>query len=752
MRIKQALSDILSGEQKYTQTQIANELNIDQSTLSKWLSENIDLNDISGKYVKAIASITGKNSDDLLYNAPLESEINKSKIKNCIKKMNEIEKLYQSCMSEIAKIDGDDNIDKYIKDQISITKNMLNKLQSRVKINLVGPSDVGKSSFYNYILEQEILKVKLQPTTAVNVIIKHNNDKPDEIEKELSKNYDDSIIVHKNASLTPLNFEKNIYNKNIEPNIKPRYVNFKSISDIVNRNNGKINDESKNIAFIIHYINSDILQIVDLIDTPGLSDTKEDAKNAVKLLNYGNIIIYMDQIVGFINNEASITLFSMLKNSLDFEQLFIIMSRIDADSTNPQEVINEAYDRLQVNQSIFINEEKEYFKKITYGFSTAKQDKFTQYRTALFNALVDKVITVYEKKYNAIVQTYNNFVNEAKSYTSTMISNEIEELKKKENNLITKNTIELEIEDLRNEKHKIFNEYKQILENYNLNMDYIKRQFLEKFNKDVENTLSGSNILSIIDKNNWNESETKKYIANELNNQIVKHINSYLGDFAKKLSITTMIKELNSITMLASDIYANNAEQNNKKYIPITKFFSFENSFKLFMSDISAKQNLPSGYALWLSAQIPDTNKDLINQQLASSLNLSGIIGLGSVLARLSGLIGPIGWIIAIGGFFAWLFRQSNWKTKLVQDLTSSMSSQNTVKEIVNNIENIINEALELPKQFILFCRNDYETLIQQKQNDYNTFKNTEDYIQNCKNKIKNFENLESILQNTKMM
>ncbi|MGL6114367.1 MAG: dynamin family protein, partial [Cetobacterium sp.] len=422
---------------KKTQKELAISLNTTQDMISK--IEN-GQSTPSIDFLKSYSFLVGGTFSDFLEFIDLDTkknnynniEINLAQCKYDIRKEKNNIDTYFNSLFTLIKTD-------YLKEKILNNYNIIEKINSELSIKpklvFLGLSDSGKSSAINYFLGNSLLKAEWTPTTSSLVLIKHVSDKP----ATLDINDNVLIFTHKHNNSNKWNEEDALIKEKLIKNREKstptkKYLKGDENFDIeagdftllnrCNRSNGTI---SENIAMAVVYIQSDLLELCDIIDTPGLTgefssikdnlttkekvliDVEKDNKMIEDALKMGNIFIFMNQINKFNDSNVNKLIINSLKNNNSKSVYnFLLASQADIVGNNFQieKITGLAKEKL-------LKDYKDIDKLDTiiqhfYPFSTIN----TSLNEEFINQLKEILITtIPQEQYNILLNNKNIFLD-----------------------------------------------------------------------------------------------------------------------------------------------------------------------------------------------------------------------------------------------------------------------------------------------------------------------------------------------------
>ena len=149
----------------------------------------------------------------------------------------------------------------------------IDSITEKPNVALLGFFNSGKSTAINYLLGLRLLPESFIPTTSLNIILKHKDDKP-----EWVSDTDDVFVLSKGFDINNFN-DGNYTAKYLEEGYKGPISCLQEFKHKGKTEYFKLDRASCAIAFV----NADILKVCNLIDTPGFGNSVQDSGKAEKL-------------------------------------------------------------------------------------------------------------------------------------------------------------------------------------------------------------------------------------------------------------------------------------------------------------------------------------------------------------------------------------------------------------------------------------------------------------------------------------
>jgi transcriptional regulator with XRE-family HTH domain len=168
---------------------------------------------------------------------------------------------------------------------------VVSELRSKPRIVLCGQYDAGKSRLANTLLGADRLPTAYQPATRIVCLVRHIDDKPD-WQPEAVWIMDDQFKLA--DALDKSACEAHRFMAGDLETLRRFGTHNGDYGD-------KLQNPEPGAALV--YLDSPILHACDLIDTPGLGNDDDDAALAKSAWAYGDAVLYLSPVNGFLNGE-----------------------------------------------------------------------------------------------------------------------------------------------------------------------------------------------------------------------------------------------------------------------------------------------------------------------------------------------------------------------------------------------------------------------------------------------------------------
>ncbi|MFZ6718652.1 dynamin family protein [Undibacterium sp. Ji49W] len=240
----------------------------------------------------------------------------------------------------------------------SVRKHLLN-IQTKPIIAAMGPSDAGKSTLLNFVLKNNLLPAKWQPTTCLVTLLMHKDDKPDYIHG--------SVAIYKVGFQPYMIFDeqdqKEFYIESGEASLLKKYAS--------KNEEGEMYDENAYMA--ITFVDSPVLNSVWLLDTPGqlidhdairrklngeaTHDLIADVDKALSAVRLADGIIFASSTTKFLRDDEPNFFSSILKANPPLDATRPLENIVVLKTHSYGEIDSEANEQIFLEASINLQKE-----------------------------------------------------------------------------------------------------------------------------------------------------------------------------------------------------------------------------------------------------------------------------------------------------------------------------------------------------------------------------------------------------------
>lgn len=575
--------------------------------------------------------------------------------------------------------DRDGVIIKHKKYENYITgiKALIEKLDRKPRVVLVGNSDTGKSTMINTLVGQEIMPTKWQPYTTIPVFVKHKKDRPSFITSD--------VVVFKESEDEKLFDIEGIKEQRYFEEWKLRDGSSSLLREYGTRENG---GDELSCGAAVMYANAPILENVDIIDLPGFNtDRPEDDIISTRETGKADVLIFLSQANGFLRKH-------------EFEYLLEAMKRLKVIESNSNEMFEPLSNLFVIAahaDNIGTSEEREFILgKGSERLSRIIPDGYWEEREKKSGYIYDENtilsrLYAYSNNNRKIREKFEkDFIKVIEDLSSYSYEFSVKELKQcaefyKEN--IEREIIELENILVERDKYKLIlnsiqnSEGKRAIEaeaNKRTVLSKIKEYMKEAENEIEEIFKSTIEAESIVEK-----IKNKGYKKNKDDIEaLITHLNQTLNLHCEK---TLMKKSEN----LSKDIERYLGEMKNSFEINLNMNIKELIDFDVRNAFVAGLAGAATFGALGVWAAVAAAGSNLgayiLLAQGVSVLSALGISlgGTATVASAVAMIGGPVTIAIALAMFAAlgvFAILSGGWENKLAKKLVSEYNAKNTLE------------------------------------------------------------------------
>ncbi|NMI05788.1 helix-turn-helix domain-containing protein [Paenibacillus sp. SZ31] len=299
---------------------------------------------------------------------------------------------------------------------------------SKPRLAIVGHSDVGKSRLINSLLGTEKMPTSWTPTTAINVYIKHIQDRPSYMEEEAWI----FRAAPEFSNIAPWD-ERRLHDEKYCRGWKLTGGSAEILKKYGTRQGEEYGSQEAGAAVI--FVDSDFLRNCDIVDLPGFGtgDRVEDDVMAFEGKKNADILIYMSIANGFMREGDIDYLKESLMSLQPVEQaatneisplanLFVIASQAHTvDRGNPDSlssILDKGCERFLQSLPEKVLEIREKTTGHHYDEAVIRSRFFT------YTTDIPMLRKAFENDLRALIEHIPNVINEkAKAYIRTQIEN-----------------------------------------------------------------------------------------------------------------------------------------------------------------------------------------------------------------------------------------------------------------------------------------------------------------------------------------
>ncbi|MCT0055336.1 helix-turn-helix domain-containing protein [Lactococcus lactis subsp. lactis] len=583
------------------------------------------------------------------------------------KKTKSFETIYTSTMSDLKKL----------------------QLQSRkMRVLIVGPSDAGKSTFINAMLGEQVLPAHWTPATSCAIKILHSSEKPEWMTGN-------TIIVKNILSVDKTPTESwDLRDKEYFDNHVQVEGGREIVADYGEREGNNYNKDLVSEDIIFTYVDSEILNSIEIWDTPGTSagadeESEIDEQLSTDARNNADAVIYLMQANSFMHKQD----FQLLRRDIEklpqcfneklgkFSNLFVLASQADIIESEAERnyILQKGAERFSksLGENFFKtnggNEEKLAERFFALSTKPGKEKISEKFKTDFTSFIENAEQLNFESsciKRNKIVRFHLSEFKSSEDKINAEKNNHesiITEYKERKTNL--KQVIK--------GNEEIRNKFAQMIEN---SRKTAKKNFKTFYSKQINAT----NLRSLLDNGGYTKSaDDREIFANKVSNILSDEYQNILNKESEefKNKYTEVINSVQIKTGISKSI------------------FDYEGAVSgLIASGVTA------GVFATIAATITSNlGLYILVAQIGGLLTSIGIISSPIVaVTAVSALGGPVGWVIGISiavgllvGTFVGLINKNAWKDKFIKQIISEYEKQFVLNQYIEGINAFMNESIE---------------------------------------------------------
>lgn len=582
--------------------------------------------------------------------------------------------------------------------QMAELRKKIDYIIAKPRIAIVGHSDVGKSRLINSLLGTEKMPTSWTPTTAINVHIKHIQDRPSYMEEEAWV----FRAAPENSGIAAWD-ERRLHDERYCRGWKLAGGSAEILKNYGTRQGEEYGRQEAGAAVI--FVNSDFLKNCDIADLPGFGtgDRVEDDTLAFEGKKNADILIYMSIANGFMREGDIDYLKESLLSLQPLEQaatndikplanLFVIASQAHTvDRGNPESlsvVLDKGCERLLQSLPETVLEMREKATGHYYDESVIRSRFFTyttdiqMLREAFENdlcALVEHVPNVINEKAKAYIRTeieeydhevdlkireFEEILEQREGYERMLTDIEANEPQRANDNQNRRQAVLTAINTLNvSSVHTFADKYGALISADSI-VSIIKSKGLKKKKEDIQILTSylGSTLQSRMQETLAGESE-----------KLTNEINEYLEHFQNEVKSGRLNAKLNDVS------------------------FNFD-ATKAFAAGLVGMATF-GGLAVW-AASLGNLGAYILIAQGVSLLSALGISvgGTAAAATAVSAIGGPvvIGITIAIlAALSVFSLLNGGWEKSVAKKIVKEYDAKNALMKYKEVIENYWDDTAE---------------------------------------------------------
>lgn len=571
------------------------------------------------------------------------------------------------------------------------TMSDLRKLQfesRKIRVLIVGPSDSGKSTFINKMLGEDVLPAHWTPATSLAIKILHSSEKPEWMTGN-------TIIVKNDLSVD----KEPVESWNLrEKSYYDSHVQLEGGRDIVREygeREGK-NYDSSHVAeeIIFTYVDSEILNTIEIWDTPGTAAGDDDASEMDEQIstdarNNADAVIYLMQANSFMHKQD----FQLLRRDIEklpkrfngklggYSNLFVVASQAD--------IIDSEADRnyiLQKGAERFIRTLSQEFFELNGGNEEALSQRFF---TLSNKSDKEHISDRFNKQFSSFIENAEQITLEESYIKRDKIVryhiSQFESTEKRlENEKDNHERLVAEYEEKKASLPQILKGNDEIHSQLKEVIESSRRKAKKDFKEFYSTQLNSSNLRKMLDAGGYTKSEDDREIfANKISNMLSdehqKIINKEAEKFKKQLfDVVDSVQIKTGIS---------------------TKLFDY----KAAVSGLVASGVTAGAFAAVATTISSNLGLYILVAQIGGLLTSAGIISSPTIaVGTVAAFGGPVGWVIGIsvvvGALFAAIvgfINKNAWKDKFINSILEAYEEQSALSQYLESIDDFMNASLK---------------------------------------------------------
>lgn len=669
----------------WTQKQLAEKLNVSQSTITTW--EN-NPGSIPFSSMSDIASATGYKLVDLLSfgEKKIIQSTDFSIQDKDVQKRDRLVKKYSYLEKEIRNWKNDSmDYPEYQKAFIDLERICKSAMIENRKLNVafLGKSDAGKSTMINSLLGAEVSPSQWQPATSAVIKIVHSEDKPSHLTTM------NTIIVRTSKDDGIVSADK-LENQDFFEKFVIAQGDTSLISDYGLHDKDKTIDETT-MDTIFTYVESPLLKAINIIDTPGIATGehtrgKKDTKASENTRNEADAVVYLSVSNQFLHGEDQVYLKAILDvlppigdvmNNKPFSNLFIVASQAHITGKLELEKVDGIYDKALYNFSNVLPENYLESQGEKYNIEALRSRLFSFSRddnnlTKAFRDDFVSFISNYSSKNADIVK--ENYTKLFKIFTEEQDEVVLNLLQEADD----LSEVEFEVEKMRNERTEKHKEITDLVEESIAETLQYTKKSKEEFLEEYHSVINIDYITQLINARGFkNRKKDKEAIQNLVSNILNERIQNINEKYSNKFS----------------EFLEGRVEMYQKSFN--FNHFDFKRTFVSILAGGAA-----GGALVFYMSTLGNLGGYILVTQIVGFLSSIGIsVGGGAAAtAFISAIGGPV--VLAIGLAFlsavaVFTVTGVGWKKSFAKQLVRGYEKRNVISEINNSISDYWKETQE---------------------------------------------------------
>lgn len=532
----------IRGHFGMTQVEMARILEVSQSTVNSYESNpgSMPMNKfilLSQKLHIPIGELAGGYNPENI--SELEFKINE----NIGDKRNDFVEDLTETRNEIQQIEKETEKFSEFLDSYEQASDILTNTESTMakpNVAFLGKSDSGKSAMINTILGSEITPTHYQPATSSIIKIIHEKSKP----SYMSENQ--NTLIFKTSLEEGSVSDDQICDKTFVDSHLVDSGDYSMISNYgLSKNFG--DDEDDSIISIFAFNDADILKLINILDTPGIStgehtQGEKDTKASEHARTITDIFVYLSVSNQFMHTEDHSYLKAIVENSTineedPFENLFIVASQ--------SHIINDP-DELTKDDGILDTGAKRFFKTLPQNFINKRGENFTT------RSLRDRMFSFSKDNYDLSIDFRDAFISRIEEVTSDNLEKgktyyreaqseyfriQDEKIEKLDQQIENEESRVVEYESLKDQEKQIIGGIDETLDYANEKITFYSRESRSEFKEEYEKIIDEDYIINLIEEKEFrNRKQDKEELATLISNTLGESFKEVLMKYSEEFN------------------------------------------------------------------------------------------------------------------------------------------------------------------------------------------------------------------------
>lgn len=659
-----------------TQQEIADKLSVSKATVSNWESNP---QNVTFEKLTDYLSVLGLSLNDLGEKRMINA-INIDGNPELLSLQKKIQLTLQQV--QLNKANTGVNSKPYFEQAYAATLSDLQRLQMlsrKPRVLIVGPSDSGKSTFINNLLQQDVVPTHWTPATGMTIKIVHASEKPEWL-------LGNTILVKEDLEKDGASPETwDLRNREYYDDHVAESGDRSLISSFGERDGDNFNSEKALNYVIFTYIDAPLLNTVEIWDTPGTNAgedeiSQRDEQISLASRSNADAVLYFMQAGSFMSGQN----FSLLRADIErlpqtydnngdlgvLSNLFVVASQ--ADVMESKDVIDDVLSR---NATRFYN-------SIPDG--KIGEHQFTRDELASrFFSLSNKREDYSDNLLAALTKFFENI----QYITLANVKNLIQEVSDSRNEdfnqifdkISTDRDQHDELTAVAAEKHANLPDILTANSQFESDLlDKVKTSRQEstlEFMKEYQNFVSVDNIVSLLDEGDYqNKKESKEvfisYFSNKLGELYKRIVDKHTAEFSD--SVYDALKDAQAKASVSANMF----------------------DYKAAVAGLVASGITIGAFAAFAATITSNLGLYILVAQIGGLLTSAGIISSPVVaVAGVSALGGPVVWVIGIalilGILVAGIVSRGAWKKAFAKHIAKSLEEQHVEMQYVEALGNV---------------------------------------------------------------